>query len=90
LSLENPGLGPWRDRGVIVICGHRFYAACLKALLAIAAVVDVALRSSARPISAKALTVRQGLPPRHLEPLLQTLVRNDILIRGPQGGHEPA
>jgi Rrf2 family protein len=63
-----------------------------KGLLAIAAVVDVALHSRARPVSAKMLAVRHKLPPRHLEPVLQALVRNDILkgIRGPRGGYELA
>jgi len=63
-----------------------------KGLLAIAAVIDVALHSSARPVSAKALAARHTLPPRHLEPVLQALVRNGILrgIRGPQGGYEMA
>jgi Rrf2 family transcriptional regulator, iron-sulfur cluster assembly transcription factor len=63
-----------------------------KGLLAIAAVVDVALRSTARPISAKTLASRHGLPPRHLESLLQSLVRDGILrgIRGPRGGYELA
>jgi Rrf2 family transcriptional regulator, iron-sulfur cluster assembly transcription factor len=63
-----------------------------KGLLAIAAVVDVALQSAARPISAKTLASRHGLPPRHLESLLQSLVRDGILrgIRGPRGGYELA
>lgn len=63
-----------------------------KALLAIAAVIDVALRPSGRPISAKNLAVRHGLPPRHLETVLQSLVRDGILkgIRGPHGGYELA
>jgi Rrf2 family protein len=63
-----------------------------KGLLAIAAVIDVALHSGARPVSAKALASRHTLPPRHLEPVLQALVRNGILrgIRGPQGGYEMA
>src|SRR5262245_39911042 len=60
-----------------------------KALLAIAAVVDVALHGRERPVSAKALAARHGLPPRHLEPVLQALVRDTILkgIRGPHGGY---
>ncbi len=63
-----------------------------KGLLAIAAVIDVAVHSGARPVSAKALAARHALPPRHLEPVLQALVRNGILrgIRGPQGGYEMA
>jgi len=63
-----------------------------KGLLAIAAVIDVALHSGARPVSAKALAGRHTLPPRHLEPVLQALVRDGILrgIRGPHGGYELA
>ncbi len=63
-----------------------------KAILAIAAVIDVALHSRGRPVSAKALAARHSLPPRHLEPLLQALVRDGILkgIRGPRGGYELA
>jgi Rrf2 family protein len=61
-----------------------------KGILAIAAVIDVALHSEARPVSAKALAVRHGLPPRHLEPVLQALVHEGILrgVRGPRGGYE--
>jgi Rrf2 family transcriptional regulator, iron-sulfur cluster assembly transcription factor len=63
-----------------------------KGLLAIAAVVDVALQTDGRPISAKTLAARHGLPPRHLESVLQSLVRDGILkgIRGPRGGYELA
>jgi Rrf2 family protein len=61
-----------------------------KGILAIAAVIDVALHSENRPVSAKALAVRHGLPPRHLEPVLQALVHEGILkgVRGPRGGYE--
>src|SRR6476660_5733453 len=61
-----------------------------KGVLAIAAVIDVALNASSRPVSAKALAARHRLPPRHLEPVLQALVRDGILkgIRGPHGGYE--
>jgi Rrf2 family transcriptional regulator, iron-sulfur cluster assembly transcription factor len=60
-----------------------------KAILAIAAVVDIAVHSKERPVSAKALAVRHALPPRHLEPVLQALVREGLLrgIRGPGGGY---
>jgi Rrf2 family iron-sulfur cluster assembly transcriptional regulator len=63
-----------------------------KGALAIAAVIDVALQLQGRPISAKTLAARHGLPPRHLEPVLQALVRDGILrgIRGPRGGYELA
>jgi Rrf2 family protein len=60
-----------------------------KDILAIAAVIDVALHAKERPVSAKILAARQKLPPRHLEPVLQVLVRQGILksIRGPHGGY---
>ena len=63
-----------------------------KGLLAIAAVIDVALHGKGRPVSAKALALRHNLPARHLEPVLQALVRVGILrgIRGPHGGYELA
>src|SRR5690348_5001895 len=63
-----------------------------KAVLAVAAVIDVAMQEHGKPISAKSLAARHALPPRHLEPVLQALVRNGILrgIRGPQGGYELA
>ena len=61
-----------------------------KGLLAIAAVVDIALHGETRPVSAKALAARNTLPSRHLEPVLQALVREGILkgTRGPRGGYE--
>jgi Rrf2 family transcriptional regulator, iron-sulfur cluster assembly transcription factor len=61
-----------------------------KGILAVAAVIDVALNSNNRPVSAKALATRHGLPPRHLEPVLQALVHDGILkgVRGPRGGYE--
>jgi len=60
-----------------------------KGLLAITAVLDVALHGDRRPVSAKELAARNTLPPRHLEPVLQALVRGGILkgIRGPRGGY---
>ena len=63
-----------------------------KGLLAIAAVIDVALHGRGRPVSAKVLAARHTLPARHLEPVLQALVREGILngIRGPRGGYELA
>jgi Rrf2 family transcriptional regulator, iron-sulfur cluster assembly transcription factor len=63
-----------------------------KGILAIAAVVDIAMHDGDQPVSAKALASRHGLPPRHLEPVLQALVREGILkgIRGPGGGYELA
>lgn len=63
-----------------------------KGVLAVAAVIDVAMQAHGHPISAKILAARHGLPPRHLEPVLQALVRCGILkgIRGPRGGYELA
>jgi Rrf2 family protein len=50
------------------------------------------METHGQPISAKILAARHGLPPRHLEPVLQALVRCGILkgIRGPRGGYELA
>jgi len=63
-----------------------------KGVLAITAVIDIALNARGRPVAAKALASRHSLPPRHLEPVLQALVRHGILrgIRGPRGGYELA
>ncbi len=63
-----------------------------KALLAVAAVTDVALHARGRLVSAKDLAARHDLPARHLEPVLQALVREGILkgVRGPRGGYELA
>jgi len=63
-----------------------------RSVLAIAAVVDIALHARNGPVAAKALAGRHSLPPRHLETLLQSLVRSGILkgTRGPRGGYELA
>ena len=63
-----------------------------KGILAVTAVIDVAIHAKGRPVSAKALAARHDLPSRHLEPVLQALVRHGILvgIRGPGGGYELA
>jgi Rrf2 family protein len=60
-----------------------------KDVLAIAAVIDIAIHGRNRPVAAKALAARHKLPPRHLEPVLQALVREGILkgVRGPHGGY---
>jgi Rrf2 family iron-sulfur cluster assembly transcriptional regulator len=72
--------------------GVRMALLTRKGLLAIAAVLDVALHGKGQPVSAKALAARHSLPARHLEPVLQALVRVGILrgIRGPRGGYELA
>ncbi len=63
-----------------------------RTLLAIAAVVDVAIHARPTPVAAKSLAARHDLPPRHLETLLQDLVRAHVLkgVRGPKGGYELA
>jgi len=63
-----------------------------KGVLAIAAVLDIAMNARGRPVAAKSLATRHRLPPRHLEPVLQALVRQGILrgVRGPRGGYELA
>src|SRR5439155_23619526 len=63
-----------------------------KSILAIGAVVDVALHSGEERVSAVELADRLHLPRRHLEPVLQALVRKGILVgrRGPRGGYRLA
>jgi Rrf2 family protein len=63
-----------------------------KGVLAIAAVVDIAMNARGRLVTAKALTARQRLPPRHIEPVLQELVHHGVLkgVRGSAGGYELA
>src|SRR5262245_1278125 len=63
-----------------------------RGLLAVLAVVDVALNTTQRPLSAKSLATRYNLAPRYLEPMLQMLVQVGILkgIRGPHGGYRLA
>lgn len=63
-----------------------------RAVLALAAVTDIAMHSRPLPVAARALAARLELPPRHLETLLQALVRAHILkgLRGPRGGYELA
>jgi Rrf2 family protein len=61
-----------------------------KSLLALVAVIDIAINGDDQPVRAYAMAHRYDLPPRHLEPVLQSLVRHGILrgIRGPRGGYE--
>lgn len=63
-----------------------------RSLLSIVAVVDIALHARPTPVAAKMLANRHELPPRHLETMLQALVRAGILkgVRGPRGGYELA
>ncbi|HMO29926.1 Rrf2 family transcriptional regulator [Enterovirga sp.] len=63
-----------------------------RALIAVATVLDVALHARPAPVSAKILAARHQLGPRHLESILNALVRAGILkgVRGPRGGYELA
>jgi Rrf2 family protein len=63
-----------------------------KGLLAVTAVLNVALHTDDPPVASRALAHRHRLPPRHLESVLQALVRAGILkgIRGPRGGYQLA
>ena len=63
-----------------------------KGILAIAAVIDVAINANAARCRPRPWPRAISLPPRHLEPVLQALVRDGILkgIRGPHGGYELA
>ena len=60
-----------------------------KSLYALEAVVDIAYNARAEPVQSKEITVRQGIPPRYLEQVMQQLVRAGILkgVRGPRGGY---
>jgi len=62
------------------------------ARLAVLAALDIALHGRSRPVSSRALAARHDLPPRHLESMLQAMVRAGILksVRGPAGGYELA
>ncbi len=61
-----------------------------KGVLAVAAVLDIALHAGRQPVGARALAHSNGLSRRHLEPVLQALVRQGILkgIRGARGGYQ--
>ena len=60
--------------------------------LALVAVIDIALHARPDPVSLKQIAARHGLPPRHLEALLQALVHAKLLKgqRGPRGGYSLA
>ncbi|KZD12899.1 RrF2 family transcriptional regulator [Oceanibaculum pacificum] len=63
-----------------------------KLLFAIEAVLDIAYNAANTPVQSRDITERQGIPRRYLEPVLQQLVRADILtgVRGPRGGYRLA
>jgi Rrf2 family transcriptional regulator, iron-sulfur cluster assembly transcription factor len=60
-----------------------------KSLYALEAVVDIAYNARAEPVQSKEITLRQGIPQRYLEQVMQQLVRAGILkgVRGPRGGY---
>ena len=57
-----------------------------KAALAIEAVLYVALNAVDRTVRSGEITQRQSVPQRYLEPVLQALVREGVLVgvRGPE------
>ena len=61
-------------------------------LFAIEAVLDIAYNGGTTPVRSAEITEREGIPRRYLEPVLQELVRDGILvgIRGPSGGYRLA
>jgi Rrf2 family iron-sulfur cluster assembly transcriptional regulator len=63
-----------------------------KLLFAIEAVLDIAYNGGPAPVRSSEITSRQGIPRRYLEPVLQELVRHNVLIgiRGPSGGYRLA
>ena len=63
-----------------------------KLLFAIEAVLDIAYNGGAVPVRSADISERQGIPRRYLEPVLQELVRDKVLvgIRGPSGGYRLA
>src|SRR5271169_4973318 len=63
-----------------------------KLLFAIEAVLDIAYNGGLAPVRSTEITSRQGIPRRYLEPVLQELVRHNVLIgiRGPSGGYRLA
>ncbi len=60
-----------------------------KSLYALEAVVDIAYNARSEPVQSKEITLRQGIPQRYLEQVMQQLVRAGILkgVRGPRGGY---
>ncbi|MCA3269296.1 MAG: Rrf2 family transcriptional regulator [Alphaproteobacteria bacterium] len=63
-----------------------------KVQLAISSVLDIAYNIADRPVPSQIITARHQVPRRYLEPLLQQLVRDGILLsaRGPKGGYRLA
>lgn len=59
-------------------------------LFAVEAVLEIACTNeNGEPVRSADITEREGIPRRYLEPVLQELVRDGILVsvRGPSGGY---
>lgn len=63
-----------------------------KLYYAVEAVLYIAYYSGKKPVSSRDIAYQQGLPARHLEQIMQRLVRGKILkgMRGPKGGYQLA
>lgn len=60
-----------------------------KLFYVVEAMVTIAYNAGQGAISSRDIAARQGLPPRYLEQLMQSLVRAGLLrgMRGPRGGY---
>lgn len=65
---------------------------CKKLYYAVEAVLYIAYNPGSQPISSRDIARQQGLPPRHLELIMQKLVHGGVLrgMRGPRGGYRLA
>jgi Rrf2 family protein len=63
-----------------------------RALVAVEAVLDIAYHAGGQPVQSREITLRQGIGPRALEPVLQKLVKAGVLLaeRGKRGGYRLA
>lgn len=63
-----------------------------KLICSFEAVVDIAYHAELGTVQSNEINRRQGIPRRYLEPVLQQLVKAQILrgIRGPKGGYQLA
>jgi Rrf2 family transcriptional regulator, iron-sulfur cluster assembly transcription factor len=59
---------------------------------AVEVVLYIAYYCGKTPVSSRDVAIQQGLPPRHLEQMMQKLVRGKVLKgqRGPKGGYRLA
>jgi len=60
-----------------------------KLVYAVESVVDIAYNSGAEPVRSREIAIRQGVPHRYLEQVMQRLVQAGVLrgVRGPRGGY---